>query len=218
MRRICTSASILVLLSTTASAGLVQFDNAALAFRWTTHVTGVSAGNYLDITLDSGQSGASTSRAVRLEEFSLQTSTSITSGDLIGNADASIAQSANWFHVQIGPNGQDYLAAKAFAAGGVIGPGDDWQGYSSISARGFSQRWYFMGDAATLGVRLSLGGQTHFGFITIAKVPDTAGQNYEYQPIGWGYESAANTPVVVPSPGAACLLGLGGMAMVRRRR
>lgn len=218
MRRICTSASVLLALASGASAGLVQFDNAALAFRWTTHVTGVSAGNYLDITLGSGQSGASTPRAVRLEEFSLQTSTSITSGDLIGNADASVAQSTNWFHVQIGPNGQDYLAAKAFGDGAAIGPGEDWQNYSSISARGFSQRWYFMGDGATLGVRLALGGQTHFGFITIAKVPDAAGQNYEYQPIRWGYESAANTPVVVPSPGVCCVLGLGGAALVRRRR
>ncbi len=217
MRRICPILMTMALASP-ASAALIQFDNAGLNFRWNRHVTGLVEGNYLDITLDNTQPGLSTARAVRIEEFSLTTSTSITSTDIIANASAAIAQGSDLFHCQNGSNGQDYLGAKDFESGTPINAGADWQNYTSIGARGFAPSWFFLGESGVLGVKLNLSGQTHFGYITIAKVAQGSGGGFEYQPTGWGYESLANTPVSVPTPASAALIALAGIASGRWRR
>lgn len=208
---------VVTLISATASGSLVTFNNASLSYRWAMHVPSFTVGNYLDITQGPSQSGASNSWGLRWEEFPLTTSSSITSMDLVGNADVRVAQSAEIRHVQINSNAQDYQPAKAFANGQVIGPGEDWQQFTTMGAHGFSPHWWFLDEGATLGVKLNIGGQTHFGFLTVAKVTDLAQQNWEYQPIAWGYESLANTPVTVPTPGTIALAGAAAIAGFSRR-
>lgn len=222
MRKFCSSIALpaLVLIATSqqSAADLVIHDNSSLVYRWAMHVPSFTVGNYLDVLQGPAQSGVSTPTSVRWEEFPLQTSSSITSMDLVTNADARIAQGTELFQVQINQNVQEYLGAKPFAPGELIGPGEDWQQFTSMGAHGFGPKWYFLGEGATIGVKLTLAGQTHFGFITLAKVTDLAQQNYEYQPIAWGYDSTPNTPVSIPTPGSAVLtLAAGAIGLIRRR-
>lgn len=222
MRKYCSirivSLGAASVLASSAGANLITFDNSSLTYRWQMHVISFTQGNYLDVLQGPAQSGQSTPTSVRWEEFPLQTSSSITSMDLATNTGARLAQGTQVFQCQINQNLQEYTAVKAFTGGSTIGAGEDWQQFTAMGAHGFGPKWFFLDDGGTLGVKLDVGGQTHFGFITIAKVPDAAMQNYEYQPIAWGYETQPNTPVTVPTPGSVVLIGAAGvLALVRRR-
>jgi hypothetical protein len=111
---------------------------------------------------------------------------------------------------------------KGFNYGDLIGATANAAGGSHIAAKknGYN---FFVGDQKYVGIKFTLAGQTHFGWIGF-QVDSTNPLHAIIR--DYAYESDPNTAIaagvapVIPEPGTLALLaaGAGAMALGRRRR
>jgi hypothetical protein len=153
-------------------------------------------------------------------------SSSAVSADLIATG-PNIAIARNLIAVTVnGPQpGQQtqFRPATLFAAGASVGPGSNFEaqadtGYFNPTLG----RIALLGDNPTLGFRVMLNGQPHYGYIEFdRRLATTAGGDFVlpiYQPIRWAYETTPNTPITVPSVPAVLAFGAAGIGAATLRR
>jgi MYXO-CTERM domain-containing protein len=110
--------------------------------------------------------------------------------------------------------------AVNLALGAPIGPSSNFG--SGTSTAGAAQAiWNLNSDQNLIGFRFqneANGNQIHFGWMRVALGATAGGQTRTI--VAYGYEDQAGVAIGagVPTPGAASLLGLAGLAGIRRRR
>jgi hypothetical protein len=104
-----------------------------------------------------------------------------------------------------------------FAAGDVIGPALAYATsfqtarYQALTSDLYPG-WSISLDNAFIGFRLTLAGEVHYGWVEFESRP----LMWNEQPRRWAYETAADTPIIIPAPGMFLPL-IGVVLSVRRR-
>ncbi len=213
-----------------ASAALMTFDNTGWGFAWNHSVILPGAptipGQSLDVTMPASQSGAVTPFGLVYQTVSVTTSGELTPATIE-------AQSAN---VRIAGDGEEvvfvvgggtfwrFIAARTYDVGESVGPGASWDPRATVGVFGgpVGGDVPIVGPSAVVGVRLTMSGATHYGWVWLQWDEVTPHFNrLQYRPTMWAYETEANTPalVTIPAPGAsAAALVCGGVVGTRRRR
>lgn len=201
-----------------APAALIVHDNSALTFTWTRSVLPPSGplfeGRALDPTLPAAQqSGVHMNHAFHWLGYEPTSSLQLLPEDLAGVSPAArVARAPE----PVPLLSENFYPAAAFAPGSLVGPGELWEAGAMGYSEGFTTRAWFLGPEATVGIRFSLAGSTHYGWITLGLQPGITPHGH-YQPVAWAYESTPDTPaLVIPAPSCA-LLGLLALAPRRRR-
>jgi MYXO-CTERM domain-containing protein len=114
-----------------------------------------------------------------------------------------------------------FFPAVTFAPGTQVGADQSYQvsaatGYFNVSLG----RNRFLGQSPTLGFRVRLNGEFHYGYIQFdwreTVLDETVA--FMYQPTLWAYETTPNTPITVPSVPAALAFGAAGIGAATLRR
>ncbi len=229
MSKLLCAAGIVVCGSVSGSAlgSLMVFDNAGGQFPWSlsSQLQGpFLRGQGLDITQSAAQSGAANPFTILYRTTSTTTTGMVITTDIVSEG-ANVRVAADGQPVQIvNSSGQvfTFTAARTYQAGELVGPSASWQLTAAPAAYGLSIGDVpLLGTSAIVGVRLSISGSFHYGWVALEWDPVTTVNNhFQYRPTMWAYETAANTPalVTVPAPGAAgALVMCAGIAGIRRR-
>lgn len=98
----------------------------------------------------------------------------------------------------------DFVAPAIFAPGDTIGPIQNTGEGNTIAVNqtiegGFDYLW-FTPQRFIVGVAIQQDAGTHYGFIEFEDVRSyTTPSRRNYQPVRWGYETNADTAIVVPA-------------------
>lgn len=189
----------------------VHFENPAGPghFDWTDPTPDGSGALWLDVTVAAtGQTGA------RVDGSSFQQNNFYDIGlQVLGDNGAGAGPS----EVAVESPIPDPLGkAVSFLVGDAVGDPPGWGGSWAQDGRltEFDGTSHFVdGIPSFMGVRFNLGDGYRYGYIGVIK------DGLVYDAFAWGYETEVGVPVrIIPAPGAASLLGLCGLAAVRRQR
>ncbi|MFI4855121.1 MAG: hypothetical protein ACIAQF_09130 [Phycisphaerales bacterium JB065] len=179
-----------------ASADVVMFENDG-TFSWI--AGGSFPGNGLDITQDANQSGEITDNTFEWIHFSPPSSKSE------GSASA------------YSSGGTNRIMSGSVAAGDMIGPSSDFTFGTGLFTYTFSDGVIdWLGYYATLGVKIEIEGQEHYGWIRLQW-----GGEFYYEPIAWAYETEPGVAIMatnIPAPATLAPLAAFGALTMRRRR
>jgi hypothetical protein len=92
---------------------------------------------------------------------------------------------------------------KSLWPGNVVGPAQTFTSTGIVYTRLYSPTMGSLGDVGErpiMGVRFTIGPNTHYGFVVLQLRDETNASLATYQPIAWGYESTPDTPITVVLP------------------
>ncbi len=101
----------------------------------------------------------------------------------------------------IGPDTHPFCAGVSERCGPSAG-----YGYSDGLLR-------YLGDEGILGFEIEIEGQTHYGYVWLKWPRGVGFRARTYIPIGWGWETAPETPVEVYTPTNACPCEMDGVGV-----
>lgn len=217
--RLATLALILpAFAASVAHAGLIQFDNSALTYRW---FLGGLDQYFLDITTDIAHQPGEFEpiRARSIIQDPRPSSGNLTAGQtsLVGQGAVTFAMGADFDR---GPAG--ILAAPAqVAPGDFIGPSFT---YASSVYVGHVQPLMGFGvpesqvltTSGFIGVRLELADGTHYGWVHI--IGTLAARSWTFDADRWAYETTPDAPALVPAPATLAAGAFSLLLMNLRRR
>ncbi len=119
----------------------------------------------------------------------------------------------------------DYFGPESFGAGDIVNNDanfiEGWRPIHAINRFIDTPGIFTVDEVFTVGIRFDMQGQTHFGFAQLERTYEVRNDTVrvDITPVRWGYESIAGVGArVVPAPGAAGLLLIGGFASAIKRR
>jgi hypothetical protein len=207
-----------IAVAATAQADVIRFSNPGGMLDWVPQILAGPGYFDLDITQPATQSGAASPIGVHWFHNSPTSSTMGVVHNAFTGASARIVRSTIPVSAPVNPPGNtDLFPPFAFAPGQSVGPGLNWQQSADLGWLRFAAGDnYIVGTSFTMGVQITLGDGVHYGYIDFTLGPSHTYSITQYQPTGWGYESVAGVPLVVPGPGAG-LIAFAAAAAHRRR-
>lgn len=224
MRRLLAGLLMVVSLRGAPATGELRVFENATGFLWRPSVGGAGGssgrGEGLDITRPSTQTGSATPYSLIQFMQYVPPQTGFTTAQVL--AEGSQVRVANGGPAvpYTGPQGQQFLVpvVRTFEAGQLVGPGLIWDTQGNIGFRTGAGTEPLLGSHANLGVRLTIDGAAHYGWVWI-RWDGSAGAR-QYRAMRWGYETEAGVPaVVLPAPGiVGTMIAFCGVVSLRRRR
>ncbi len=216
------SALSLALGAVHASAAIIRFDNSADTFQWRASVDGNSSmATWLDVTRPATQSGVASPDAFGLSRFTGQSTPHFNEDRIVGvSSEARLARRPTLVTLEDEEGILNAFGfARSFSPGAVIGSGLTYQQSAHIAVTNYytSPHVSRILPRGVLGVSVVLDDGVHYGWIELAPILNPAGFYLGYDLLGWGYETVANTPLIVPAPATTGLLALSILAARRRR-
>lgn len=217
-------------LASTSSAQVVIFENTnpSLSFLLPANEGSETFGHSLNITLDAfSQQAVGSAPSTNSIYFSFLGGATSFTGDTLTlrtGSSASLSRSSVPTEYVGGEDGFppvvfDVFGPRHYENGDAVEPGADW----AVNLPAWYRHPYgtrtTLTDEFIMGVRVTIAGEFHYGFVEMERSGTTFGGLLPaYRPVRWGYEATPNTPIVIPAPAPLALLAGVGLFATRRRR